>query len=147
MANVPVIQLKGLTVEFGKFIAVDQLDLDIHRGELFGLLGPNGAGKSTTLKVLIGQRRPSKGEVSILGHDIVRDWALIKPKFGYVPDKENHFDEFTGRHELRVEGQVELPEHLAKAARASRSKRMTDSRFASDSGSRNLSATRSSSWR
>jgi ABC-type multidrug transport system ATPase subunit len=98
----PAICIQGLTVEYGKFIAVDQLDLEIRRGELFGLLGPNGAGKSTTLKVLIGQRRPTNGSVKILGHDVVREWSLIKPKFGYVPDKENHFDEFTGRRNLQI---------------------------------------------
>lgn len=102
MSQTPVIRLQRLSVEYGKFIAVDQLDLEINRGELFGLLGPNGAGKSTTLKVLIGQRRPTQGSVSILGHDIIHEWSAIKPKFGYVPDKENHFDEFTGRRNLQI---------------------------------------------
>src|SRR5262249_4515480 len=72
----------------------------LRRGELFGLLGPNGAGKSTTLRVLIGQRRPSGGRVTLAGLDVVRDWARVKPLFGYVPDRENHFEEFTGRHNL-----------------------------------------------
>jgi ABC-type multidrug transport system ATPase subunit len=96
----PIIQLKELTVRYGSFTAVDQLDLELQAGELFGLLGPNGAGKSTTIRVLIGQLRPSAGQVRVLGHDVVRDWAAIKPLFGYVPDRENHFDEFTGRKNL-----------------------------------------------
>jgi ABC-2 type transport system ATP-binding protein len=79
---------------------VDGLDLDIRCGELFGLLGPNGAGKSTTIRVLIGQRWPSAGKVTVAGLDVVKDWAAIKPKFGYVPDRENHFEEFTGRRNL-----------------------------------------------
>jgi ABC-2 type transport system ATP-binding protein len=95
------IRIAGLRVLYGTFAAVDGLDLDIRRGELFGLLGPNGAGKSTTLRVLIGQRRPSAGTVTVAGLDVVREWAAIKPLFGYVPDRENHFEEFTGRRNLQ----------------------------------------------
>src|SRR5262245_45870204 len=96
----PVISLRGLVVRYGTFVAVDGLDLDVRPGELFGLLGPNGAGKSSTLRVLIGQRPPAAGRVSVLERDVVRDWAAIKPLFGYVPDRENHFEEFSGRRNL-----------------------------------------------
>src|SRR5262249_19276528 len=68
----------------------------------FGLLGPNGAGKSSTIRVLIGQRKPSDGRVSVAGHDVVRDWARLKCRFGYVPDRENHFEEFSGRRNLLI---------------------------------------------
>jgi ABC-2 type transport system ATP-binding protein len=98
----PVIRLERLTVAYGSFIAVDSLDLELHAGELFGLLGPNGAGKSSSLRVLIGQRPPSGGKVTVAGHDVVRDWARIKPLFGYVPDRENHFEEFSGRRNLQI---------------------------------------------
>lgn len=101
-----MIRIAGLRVCYGSFAAVDGLNLDIHRGELFGLLGPNGAGKSTTIRVLIGQRRPTAGTVTIAGFDVVRDWARIKPLFGYVPDRENHFEEFTGRRNLEFFGQL-----------------------------------------
>ena len=97
-----VIRLSQMRAYYGKFLAVDSLDLELHRGELFGLLGPNGAGKSTTVKVLIGQHWPSSGKALVLGHDITRDWQKIKPMFGYVPDRENHFDEFTGRRNLEI---------------------------------------------
>ena len=101
-----MIRLDDLHVLYGSFAAVDGLDLDIRRGELFGLLGPNGAGKSTTIRVLIGQRRPDAGRVTVAGLDVVRDWAKIKPLFGYVPDRENHFEEFTGRRNLEFFGQL-----------------------------------------
>jgi len=101
-----MIRLAGLRVHYGSFAAVDGLDLDIRGGELFGLLGPNGAGKSTTIRVLIGQRRPTGGAVSVAGFDVVREWAKIKPIFGYVPDRENHFEEFTGRRNLEFFGQL-----------------------------------------
>jgi ABC-type multidrug transport system ATPase subunit len=92
--------LDKLTIRYGTFTAVDELSLELRRGELFGLLGPNGAGKSSTLRVLIGQRRPSGGSVTVAGLDVVRNWADVKPIFGYVPDRDNHFDEFTGRQNL-----------------------------------------------
>src|SRR5262249_1649152 len=62
----------------------------------------NGAGKSSTLRVLIGQRPPSGGRAAVLGKDVVRDWVAVKPLFGYVPERDNHFEEFTGRHNLSL---------------------------------------------
>ena len=94
------ISINSLRVRYGTFTAVDGLTLGIRPGELFGLLGPNGAGKSTTLRVLIGQRTPSAGSVTVCGFDVVKEWAKIKPLFGYVPDRDNHFDEFTGQRNL-----------------------------------------------
>jgi ABC-2 type transport system ATP-binding protein len=106
MPSEVMIRLDGLRVLYGSFAAVDGLDLEIRSGELFGLLGPNGAGKSTTIRVLIGQRRPSAGSVTVAGYDVVREWASIKPLFGYVPDRENHFEEFTGRRNLEFFGRL-----------------------------------------
>ncbi|MBX9627100.1 MAG: ABC transporter ATP-binding protein [Gemmataceae bacterium] len=100
------IRIAGLRVLYGSFAAVDGLDLAVRGGELFGLIGPNGAGKSTTLRVLTGQRRPSAGAVSVCGYDVVREWAAVKPLFGYVPDRDNHFTEFTGRKNLRFFGRL-----------------------------------------
>lgn len=102
MDHAPAVRFDGLTVRYGDFVAVNDLDLELRPGELFGLLGPNGAGKSTTLRVLTGQRRASAGKVTVLGHDLVRDWDTIKPLFGFVPDRENHFDEFSGRINLKI---------------------------------------------
>src|SRR5689334_3576305 len=97
-----ILRLEGLTVRYGDFVAVDGLDLELRRGERFGLLGPNGAGKSSTLRVLTGQVRPGVGRVTVAGLDVVRDWERVKPLFGYVPDRENHFEELTGRRNLRL---------------------------------------------
>jgi ABC-2 type transport system ATP-binding protein len=96
-----ILRLDGLCMRYGTFTAVNRLDLEIRRGEMFGLLGPNGAGKSSTLRVLIGQRQPSAGRVTLAGHDVVRDWQTVKALFGYVPDRENHFEEFSGRRNLQ----------------------------------------------
>ena len=97
-----ILRLEGLTVRYGAFVAVNGLDLELRRGELFGLLGPNGAGKSSTLRVLIGQRKPTSGRVTLAGLDVARQWQQVKPLFGYVPDRENHFEELTGRRNLRL---------------------------------------------
>jgi ABC-2 type transport system ATP-binding protein len=95
-----VLQIQHLVVRYGSFTAVDHLDLELQAGERFGLLGPNGAGKSSTIRVLIGQRQPSEGSVRVAGLDVVRDWGRVKSLFGYVPDRENHFEEFTGLRNL-----------------------------------------------
>jgi ABC-2 type transport system ATP-binding protein len=97
-----MIRLSGLVVSYGTYRAVDGLDLDLYRGELFGLLGPNGAGKSTTVRVLIGQRKADSGTATVGGFDVARQWHRVKPLFGYVPDRDNHFDEFTGRRNLKI---------------------------------------------
>lgn len=102
MSSHTAILVEGLIVRYGPFVAVDRLNLEVRRGELFGLLGPNGAGKSSTLRVLIGQHPPDGGRVTVNGLDVVRELAAVKPLFGYVPDRENHFDEFSGRRNLRV---------------------------------------------
>jgi ABC-type multidrug transport system ATPase subunit len=96
-----VIEIEGLSVRYGPRLAVDGLDLTLRAGEVFGLLGPNGAGKSSTIRVLIGQNRPSAGRVRVLGHDVSAAWDRVKPLFGYVPDRDNHFDDFTGRRNLQ----------------------------------------------
>jgi ABC-type multidrug transport system ATPase subunit len=111
MGDDAVLRLEKLTVRYGDFVAVDGLDLQLRRGEVFGLLGPNGAGKSSTIRVLIGQRPPGGGRAVVLGCDVVRDWQRVKPLFGYVPDRENHFEEFTGRRNLRLfAGLYDVPE-------------------------------------
>ena len=94
------IVIDELSVKYGSFTAVDRLSLTVRAGELFGFLGPNGAGKSTTIRVLIGARSPSSGRVEIAGHSLPRGFAKVKPLFGYVPDSENHVEEFSGRENL-----------------------------------------------
>ena len=98
----PSIHIENLVVRYGSFVAVNGLNLALYPGELFGLLGPNGAGKSSTIRVLIGQRKPTSGSVKVCGLDVVREWSAVKPLFGYVPDRENLFDEFTGRRNLQI---------------------------------------------
>jgi ABC-2 type transport system ATP-binding protein len=86
-----------------KFLAVDQVSLNIEQGEFFGLLGPNGAGKTTMISMLAGLTRPSAGSVSVLGSDVQRDYAQARRKLGVVP-QELVFDPFFNiREALRIQ--------------------------------------------
>src|SRR5262245_27635197 len=97
----PLLRVERLSVRYGGFVALDGLDLTLRPGEVFGLLGPNGAGKSTALRALTRQVRPAAGTVTVAGLDLARDWHKVKPLIGYVPDADNHFEEFSGRENLR----------------------------------------------
>jgi len=78
----PVIRVRGLTKRYGDVKAVDGIDFDVAKGQIFGLLGPNGAGKTTTVEILEGLREADGGEVSVLGVDVMRDADAIKPRIG-----------------------------------------------------------------
>ena len=95
-----VLEAKGLTKRYGDFVAVDHLDLNIRKGEVFGLLGPNGAGKTTTILMLLGLTEPTSGEVSVLGFDPARQPLSVKARVGYMPDQVGFYDELTARENL-----------------------------------------------
>ena len=81
----PPVRVRGLVKHFGRFRALDGLDLTVEAGSVHGFLGPNGAGKSTTIRVLLGLYRPNEGSVSVLGREPWRDAALINRQVSYVP--------------------------------------------------------------
>lgn len=81
-----MLQIKNLYKKFGKSMALDGLDLSIHKGELFGFVGPNGAGKTTTMKIIAGLLKADSGEIHVDGIDARKDNKGIKDKIGYVPD-------------------------------------------------------------
>jgi ABC-2 type transport system ATP-binding protein len=78
----PVIRVRGLVKRYGDLVAVDGIDFEVARGEIFGLLGPNGAGKTTTVEILEGLRTPDAGETTVLGLDVAKDATAIKPRIG-----------------------------------------------------------------
>ncbi|QHS63236.1 ABC transporter ATP-binding protein [Chitinophaga agri] len=110
--NDPVIQLKGLTKCYGKKKAVDDLDLTIYKGEIFGLLGPNGAGKTTTILMMLGLTEPTAGTVHVCGYNATRSPIAVKRSVGYMPDSVGFYDNMTALENLlyiaRLNG---LPEH------------------------------------
>jgi ABC-2 type transport system ATP-binding protein len=96
-----MIELRSLTKRYGSFTAVNGVDLDVPRGELFGFLGPNGAGKTTTLRIIAGILRPSSGSVRIGGIDISADPIAAKHKLGFIPDRPFIYEKLTGVEFLR----------------------------------------------
>jgi ABC-2 type transport system ATP-binding protein len=80
------IETNGLTRRFGRITAVDDLNLQVPPGSLFGLIGPNGAGKTTTLRMLAGLLQPTSGEIAINGQIANHDWRDLQRQIGYMPD-------------------------------------------------------------
>ncbi|MCI0434960.1 MAG: ABC transporter ATP-binding protein [Gemmatimonadetes bacterium] len=96
-----MIELNGVTKQYGKFTAVHPIDLTVQRGELFGFLGPNGAGKTTTIRIVTGVLRPTAGTVRIAGKDMVEDPIGAKRHIGYIPDRPALYEKLTGDEFLR----------------------------------------------
>jgi ABC-2 type transport system ATP-binding protein len=96
-----VIRLSALTKRYGKFTAVDGIDLVVPPGELFGLLGPNGAGKTTSIRMIAGILRPTSGTVTVGGIDIQARPLEAKARLGYIPDRPFVYDKLTGGEFLR----------------------------------------------
>jgi ABC-2 type transport system ATP-binding protein len=100
MSQPTIIQTKDLTRVYGKFTAVDKLNLNIDEGEIFGFLGPNGAGKTTTILMLLGLTEPTSGTVSINGLNPTREPLKIKRIVGYLPEKVGFYEDLTIRENL-----------------------------------------------
>jgi len=98
--NERVIETENLTKHYGDVVAVDNLNLVVHKGEIFGLLGPNGSGKTTTILMLLGLTEPTAGKVRVLGLDPVRQPLSVKARVGYMPDEVGFYDELTARENL-----------------------------------------------
>jgi ABC-2 type transport system ATP-binding protein len=91
-----VILAHNLTKKFDDFTAVDHISFSVRAGEVVGYLGPNGSGKTTTIRMLLGLLRPSEGDASVLGYDIVRQSELVRERVGYMSQK------FALYHDLTV---------------------------------------------
>jgi ABC-2 type transport system ATP-binding protein len=94
------IQARSLTKQFGALTAVDHLDLDVPRAQIYGFLGPNGSGKSTTIRMLCGLLTPSDGTANVLGLDVADDTDALKPRIGYMTQKFSLYGDLTVRENL-----------------------------------------------
>ncbi|MCF8239989.1 MAG: ABC transporter ATP-binding protein [Melioribacteraceae bacterium] len=99
-----MLRIEKLTKSFGDFVAVDSLDLNINKGDLFGFLGPNGAGKTTTIKMITGLYSPTSGSISINGVNAFENPIESKMKIGYIPDQPFLYDKLTGMEFLYFSG-------------------------------------------
>jgi len=100
------VELKGVVKRYNEILAVDNVDLTIKAGEIFGLLGPNGSGKSTTLKMLLGLVQPDSGSVTVLGTDVQQDSVTVKQQVGYVPESPRLYEFLTGIEYLDFIGDI-----------------------------------------
>lgn len=98
--NDAVIKTENLSKKYGDFSAVDSINLQVNRGEVFGLLGPNGAGKTTTILMLLGLTEPTSGKATVLGYDPTRQPLLVKSKAGYIPEQMGFYEDLTARQNL-----------------------------------------------
>ncbi|EPR66649.1 ABC transporter ATP-binding protein [Cyclobacterium qasimii] len=101
-----VIALKGLTKKYGTFTAVNELNLTINKGEIFGLLGPNGAGKTTTILMMMGLTEPSAGTAHVCGVNSTKDPIAVKKIVGYMPDNVGFYDNMSALENLMYIGEL-----------------------------------------
>lgn len=101
-----MIKIESLSKSFGRIKALDNLNLEINRGELLGLIGPNGAGKTTAIRIICCILQPDQGNVLVDGHSIHHDQIKIKSMIGYLPEEPNLYERFKARDLLKYFAQL-----------------------------------------
>ena len=99
-----VIEVKGLVKRYGNLTAVNSISFDVRKGEIFGLLGENGAGKTTALEIIEGIRKPSEGEVTVLGHNVLHESKAMKQRIGVQLQSSSYYQYLTLEEILRLFG-------------------------------------------
>lgn len=94
------IEVKKLTKNFDKFVAVNNVSFNVKKGEVFGFLGPNGSGKTTVIRMILGLLQPTSGDVSVLGYDISKDKEKLRSNIGYMSQKFSLYEELTVEENL-----------------------------------------------
>ncbi len=108
-----VVKTDGLTKHFGRIVAVDDLSLEVHKGEIFGFLGPNGSGKSTTMGMILGLIAPTSGSVAVFGLDVQHNLPAILPRVGAMMETPGLYPYLSGRDNLKVFAR--LSDHIPNA--------------------------------
>ena len=101
-----VITVRNLVKKFGSFIANDNLNFEVFKGEIFGFLGANGAGKTTTIRILSGLSAPTSGEVNVSGFDAYRQAEQIKRNIGYMCQKFSLYEDLTVKENITLFGGI-----------------------------------------
>ena len=102
LANSVVVE--SLVKRFGVFVAVDSINIEVRKGEVFGFLGPNGAGKSTTIRMLCGLLKPTSGRAQVAGFDVSRQPEAVRQNIGYMSQKFSLYNDLTVIENLRLFG-------------------------------------------
>ncbi|MGE0142840.1 MAG: ABC transporter ATP-binding protein [Planctomycetota bacterium] len=111
-----IVALRRLTKRYGRHVAVDDMSLTVHQGEILALLGPNGAGKTTTIRMLMGLLAPSVGQATVHGMDCFTQRAAVMQHVGYLPDEPNFHEHLRGGEVARFCAAMRgIPEDLAVA--------------------------------
>ena len=94
--------VESLVKSFGDFIAVDRINLEVRKGEVFGFLGPNGAGKSTTIRMLCGLLKPTSGHAEVAGFDVSRKPETVRQNIGYMSQKFSLYNDLKVIENIRL---------------------------------------------
>ncbi len=113
-----MIEIQGLTKRYASVVAVDDLNLSVDTGEVFGFVGPNGAGKTTTIRMMMGLIEPTAGSIRLGGHDLASEARAAKALCGFVPDRPHIYEKLTGAEFLEfVAGLYGVPPAAARERR------------------------------
>jgi ABC-2 type transport system ATP-binding protein len=104
--NGPAVRIEHLVKRFGDFVAVDNISIEVARGEIFGFLGPNGAGKSTTIRIMCGLLAPTSGRATVGGYDVATQSELVRQNIGYMSQKFSLYDDLTVEENIEFFGGV-----------------------------------------
>ncbi|BDQ36144.1 ABC transporter ATP-binding protein [Pseudodesulfovibrio nedwellii] len=106
MSSDIIIDVQGLTKSFGPKTVVNNLDMKIRKGEIYGFLGPNGSGKTTSIRMLCGLLKPNSGSGTCLGYDVINESARIKPHVGYMTQRFSLYEDLTVRENIEFTARV-----------------------------------------
>jgi ABC-2 type transport system ATP-binding protein len=132
MPTTHLIEIENLSKHYGDKVAVQDVNLTVRGGEIFGFLGPNGAGKTTTIKMIVGLLQPTAGTVRVAGWDVQTHPLQAKAALGYVPDQPNLYAKLTGRELLRFVGDLYSLDPAQVARRSDELLRLFDLTAAGD---------------
>lgn len=125
MKSEKAVEVTNLEKKFGQFTAVNRINFEVNKGEIFGFLGPNGAGKSTTIRMLCGILSPTSGDGHVGGYNIIKEQEEIKQNIGYMSQKFSLYDDLTveeninfysGIYRIRDQKKAERKEWVIKMA-------------------------------
>jgi ABC-2 type transport system ATP-binding protein len=110
------VEVANLVKRFGSFVAVDRINLEVRKGEVFGFIGPNGAGKSTTIRILCGLLKPTSGRAIVAGFDVSRNPEAVRQNIGYMSQKFSLYNDLTVIENIRLfAGLYSVPQKFLQA--------------------------------